>query len=425
MVDVLTRLPLFKLYRMTGWPQMLPLNLTLSPSPKCNSRCLTCNIWMKRENELTIEEWDKVLSSLGQAPYWFTISGGEPLMYPHVVELAELAYKHCKPGIINIPTNAILPIIPERVEKIAKACPESQLIINLSLDGVGAKHDYIRGIPGNFEKFEERLGQLLELKKSLPNLAVGIHSVVSVFSVGHLDELIAYADKSGADQFITEIAEPRVELDTVGLPITPEPADYAAAIDRLIAYVQTKQFKGISRITEAFREEYYKLVKRILEVQDQVIDCYAGWVSAQIYADGTVWPCCVRADRLGNLRDHNYDFREIWFGEKIKEVRRSIAAKECHCPLANASYTNMLHDVPTLARVGKKVLGIGGKGKSAEKPSVPAGAHLMQRPETLVQIRPEALKPLPHPSKPTAGLPGTPTRQAALEEEEVRIAPQG
>ena len=374
MASVLARVPLFKLYRAFGWPKMLPLNLTLSPSPKCNSRCLTCNIWMKREDELTIEEWDKVLASLGHSPYWFTISGGEPLMYPHVVELAQLVYKHCRPGVINIPTNAILPIIPDRVERIARSCPESQLIINLSLDGVGAKHDFIRGIPGNFEKFEERLQQLLALSAQLPNLTVGIHSVISVFSVADLDELIAYADRSGADQFITEIAEPRVELDTVGLPITPSREQYAPAIDRLIAYIESKQFRGMSKVTEALRVEYYKLVKRILDEQDQVIDCYAGWVSAQIYANGTVWPCCVRADDLGNLRDHNYDFKEIWFGEKIKEVRRSIAAKECHCPLANASYTNMLHDLPTLARVGGKVLRPG--GHSAKEPSTPTPPRL-------------------------------------------------
>jgi len=369
MASVLARVPLFKLYRAFGWPKMLPLNLTLSPSPKCNSRCLTCNIWMKREDELTIEEWDKVLASLGHSPYWFTISGGEPLMYPHVVELAQLVYKHCRPGVINIPTNAILPIIPDRVERIARSCPESQLIINLSLDGVGAKHDFIRGIPGNFQKFEERLEQLLASRAQLPNLTVGIHSVISVFSVADLDELIAYADSSGADQFITEIAEPRVELDTVGLPITPSREQYAQAIDRLIAYVESKQFRGMSKITEALRVEYYQLVKRILDEQDQVIDCYAGWVSAQIYANGTVWPCCVRADDLGNLRDHNYDFKEIWFGEKIKAVRRSIAAKECHCPLANASYTNMLHDLPTLARVGGKVLHPGGHSAGAKEPS--------------------------------------------------------
>ena len=362
---MLARVPLLKLYRAVGWPRVLPLNLTLSPSPKCNSRCLTCNIWMKRENELTIDEWDRVLASLGKAPYWFTISGGEPLMYPHVVELAQLVYQHCAPGVMNIPTNAISPIIPERVERIAKACPQSQLIINLSLDGVGAKHDYIRGIPGNFAKFQERLGQLLALRRTLKNLTIGIHSVISVFSVGHLDELMAYADKSGADQFITEIAEPRVELDTVGLPITPKPEDYSKAIDRLIAYVESKQFRGVARITESIRVEYYKLVKRILEEKDQVIDCYAGWVSAQIYADGSVWPCCVRADKIGNLRDHHYDFKEIWFGEKIKQARRSIAAKECHCPLANASYTNILQDIPTLARVGAKVLRPGRKSRPA------------------------------------------------------------
>lgn len=356
MLGVLARIPLFRAYRRFGHPRMLPLNITISPSPKCNSRCLTCNIWMKRENELTLEEWDKVLASLGTAPYWFTISGGEPLMYPGIVELAKLVYQHNRPGIINIPTNAILKSGPQRVEEILKTCPDTQLIINLSLDGVGEKHDLIRGVPGNFAKFEERLAQYFELRDQYPNLTVGIHSVISVFSVSHLDELIEYAETSRADQFITEIAEPRVELDTVGLPITPDAESYGKAIDNLIAYVESKEFDGLARITEAFRVEYYKLVKRILEEQDQVIDCYAGWASTQIYADGNVWPCCIRADNLGNLRDHDYDFKEIWFGDAIREVRRSIAAKECHCPLANASYTNMLLDMPTLARVGTKVI---------------------------------------------------------------------
>ena len=64
----------------------------------------------------------------------------------------------------------------------------------------------------------------------------------------------------------------------------------------------------------------------------------------------------LRAANLGTLRDHDSDFKAIWFGDKIKEVRRSIAAKECYCPLANASYTNMLIDPPTLTRVGLKVI---------------------------------------------------------------------
>ena len=381
MAGVLLRAPLFKLYRRLGWPRMLPLNLTLSPSPKCNSRCLTCNIWMKREHELTLEEWDKVLASLGQTPYWFTISGGEPMMYPHVVELAQSAYERCRPGVINIPTNGILHSIPEKVERIARLCPKSQIIINLSLDGVGQKHDIIRGFPGNFKELEQRLEELLSLRLQLDNLTIGIHSVVSVFNVDHLEEIIAYADQAGADQFITEIAEPRVELDTVGLPITPSAENYAKAIDRLLAYLESKRFTGIARITEALRAEYYQLVKRILEEQDQVIACYAGWVSAHIYADGTVWPCCVRADNLGNLRDHHHDFKEIWFGEKIQEVRASVAAKECHCPLANASYTNMLHDLATLARIAARVLHSGHRSRhiAVDDPRRPPGGPQLAR----------------------------------------------
>lgn len=368
MPGVLARAPLFKAYRRFGWPRMLPINLTLSPSPRCNSRCLTCNIWMKRENEMSLDEWDKVLRSLGKAPYWFTISGGEPFMYHGIVELARMAYEYNRPGIINIPTNSILKTIPEKVQRIAESCPESRLIINLSLDGVGEKHDFIRGVAGNFEKFERTLDALLDLRQGLPNLTLGIHSVVSVFNVEDLDELMAYAGSSGVDQFITEIAEPRVELDTVGLPITPDKQDYAEAIRKLIAHVEKRSYKGVARITEAFRVEYYKFVMRVLDEADQVLPCYAGWASAQIYGDGTVWPCCVRADNLGNLRDHHYDFGEIWFGQAIQEARRSIAAKECHCPLANAAYTTMLHDIPTLAKVGSKLI-LPGEARSPAPPA--------------------------------------------------------
>jgi hypothetical protein len=43
-------------------------------------------------------------------------------MFPDIVELTKLAYKHCQPGIINIPTNAILKSGPERVREILKTC---------------------------------------------------------------------------------------------------------------------------------------------------------------------------------------------------------------------------------------------------------------------------------------------------------------
>jgi MoaA/NifB/PqqE/SkfB family radical SAM enzyme len=354
MIGIAWKIPFFILSRQLGWPKMLPINLTVTPSPRCNSRCKTCNIWQRRDEELTLDEWDRVFASLGQAPFWFTISGGEPFLYHDIVSLCQSAYERCRPGIINIPTNCLLhTVIPGKVEEICRACPDTQIIVNLSLDGVGEKHDQIRGAPGNFERFEQTLHALRAIDR--PNLAVGVHSVISRFNVDDLHELLDYALAAGSDSYITEIAEQRVELGTVGLDITPSAEAYSRAIDQITQRVGQTRFGGISRVTEAFRLEYYKLVKRILVEKKQIIPCFAGWASAHIYSNGDVWACCVRAESLGNLRGAGLDFGRVWSSPEADRMRTSIANKDCHCPLANAGYTNMLMHVPTLLRVGTKV----------------------------------------------------------------------
>jgi len=81
---------------------------------------------------------------------------------------------------------------------------------------------------------------------------------------------------------------------------------------------------------------------------------------------------------MGNLRDHDYNFASVWSTAKGDELRRSIKAGECYCPLANASYTNMLCHPPTLASVGLTVakgaasdMLSGKNGKSARLRSLP------------------------------------------------------
>jgi hypothetical protein len=58
---------------------------------------------------------------------------------------------------------------------------------------------------------------------------------------------------------------------------------------------------------------------------------------------------------MGNLRDHDYDFGSVWRTGKADQLRRSIKAGECYCPLANAAYTNMLTHTPTVTKVAARV----------------------------------------------------------------------
>jgi MoaA/NifB/PqqE/SkfB family radical SAM enzyme len=357
MQKVLTQIPVLQASYVLGKPLALPVNITVSVSYRCNSRCKTCNVWLLPNDDLTVDEWDRSFQSLGHAPYWFTFSGGEPTLRKDLPEMVASAYRHCRPGIINIPTNGIQDkIIPGRVEQILASCPDSEVIINLSLDGVGENHDRVRGVKGNFERAMRTYAGLKDLKTRYPNFTLGVHSVLSNFTIDWFPELCEFVQtEMQPDQYITEIAEERVELDTVGLGITPSVEKYSVAIDTLVASLKDHEAKGLARVTQAFRKQYYEIVKRTLREHRQIIPCAAGVASAQIAPNGDVWTCCIRAESMGNLREHNYNFSEVWNTPRAGELRRSIKAGECYCPLANAAYTNMLLHPPTVAKVVRDV----------------------------------------------------------------------
>jgi MoaA/NifB/PqqE/SkfB family radical SAM enzyme len=221
--------------------------------------------------------------------------------------------------------------------------------------------------------------QLKELQREYTNLTIGVHTVLSSYSVESFPELCEVVQRDlKPDSFITEIAEERVELDTVGLGITPTAESYSVAIDALLESLRDKKLAGVAEVAQAFRREYYELVKRTLREQRQIIPCMAGVASAQIAPNGDVWTCCVRAESMGNLREHGYDFGAVWRTTHADELRRSIKAGECFCPLANAAYTNMLVHAPTVAKVVREVAQsravtfLGGNGHRANRPTAAA-----------------------------------------------------
>ncbi len=357
MLEVLPNIAKTQASYATNKVLVLPMNLTISVSYRCNSRCKTCNVWQRPNDDFTIEEYEKTFESIGRAPYWFTFSGGEPTLRKDLPEMVGAAYRHCRPGIINIPTNGIQDkIIPGRIEKVLQAAPGSDVIINLSLDGVGEKHDAVRGVKGNFERAMRTYAGLKALKARYKNFTLGVHTVVSNFNIDEFDNIRKFVlEELKPDQFISEIAEERVELDTVGMGITPPQEKYSAVIERLQQDIRTENTQGVARITQSFRDRYYDIVKRTLVEKRQIIPCMAGIASTQIAPNGDVWTCCIRAESVANLREHNYDFKSAWTTAKADELRRSIKAGECYCPLANAAYTNMLCHVPTMTSVALEV----------------------------------------------------------------------
>ena len=50
----------------------------------------------------------------------------------------------------------------------------------------------------------------------------------------------------------------------------------------------------------------------------------------------------------------------VWHSKQADEVRASIKAGECACPLANQAYSNILCDTPSLMKAIGNVVRYGG-----------------------------------------------------------------
>ncbi|MEK6916340.1 MAG: radical SAM protein, partial [Nanoarchaeota archaeon] len=116
-----TKILLYKLSRTLGYPLAKPINITLSITNKCYSRCKSCNVWKIYPNapnlmskELKIEEWQKIFQSIGKGPVWFTFTGGETMLREDIDTMVRYIMKYNKPAYINIATSGIY---PEKTEK--------------------------------------------------------------------------------------------------------------------------------------------------------------------------------------------------------------------------------------------------------------------------------------------------------------------
>ena len=334
-----------------------PINLTLSVTNMCQSRCKTCSIWRiymddrsRFSDEMTLNEIERAFESIGEV-YFFNISGGEPFLRRDLPQIVAAAIKYLKPAVIHTPTNALMPrkieeTVVEILEIIRASGREIPFTIKPSFDAVGKKHDEIRGVAGNFDKVLDTLGRLKRLQKTYPNLEVGVGTIISKFNLDHIEETANYARQLNVDSYISEIAEQRTELFNTGQPITPNPFEYEKAIktfNSCLAHGDISDNK-VSAMTLAIRQVYYSYALKIMKEQRQVLPCYAGIANVHISPYGDVWPCCVLGydKSMGNLRDHDYDFNKIWHSETASDVRHHIADGKCHCPLANQAYSNIL-----------------------------------------------------------------------------------
>lgn len=329
----------------------LPDNLTISITRACQSACLTCNCGaetrmglVNTSEELSLDEWLAIVGNIDWKLAFLTISGGEPSMRRNFEAIALAFSEQTRPSFVTIPTNALTPsLVLDKVGRILQKSPERIVWhVNVSVDAIDVMHDYVRGVKGNFQKCMQTLDGLLRLRERYPNLRVGVHTVVSTYTIDHIRQTVDFFRNMPLDNHISEIAEERFELGTVGRDITPY-EEYSSVIPFLKEALGTRR-QGRTR--RSLRCVYYELVAEwTQEPRRQPVHCMAGLASCHITEKGCLTSCCTRwVERgfMGDLRQANYDFKQLWFSQEADKVRESIKRQECACPLASAAYSSLL-----------------------------------------------------------------------------------
>jgi MoaA/NifB/PqqE/SkfB family radical SAM enzyme len=342
-----------------------PVYLVFFITNMCNAKCRHCLLGntvpvSKPRDELSIDEIEKIARSMDDLMFLLP-TGGQPFLRKDIAEIVKIFYKETNVRNVGIPTNGTM---TERtiqfVKEVLKSCPEIDLGIDVSIDGIEERHDDIRQVKGLFEKAVTTYKELRKLERIYPNFNVNIETTVSSYNDDHLLEMYDYFTRElGANTIFT--------LLTRGAP--KEPASKFFNMKRYEEYA-VKMEEGIKERTltgyynfpfcdviNAKRIVRHRLIAKTVKENKYQVPCMAGRLGAAIFANGDVLPCELHTDMvLGNLRDFKYDFKKIWFSKKADEARKWIWDKKCFCTYECFLTLNILFNKRMYPRILKEWL---------------------------------------------------------------------
>ena len=310
---------------------------------RCNATCETCFYWdeLNQQGDLS---WDEVVKLSRTTPQftdlWF--SGGEPTLRKDLPEIIDLFVRNNGVRYINLPTNGLKPNrIYEIAEHALAANPGLELHINIALDGLRESHDFMRGVPGNFERALES-GRLLRKLKPRFGLRL-IVNINTVITRDNLDEILPLAELVRAERIADghyfnlirgEAKDPglkdvqREKLRRIYRELPRIQWDYAEGMfdDRFRPLKWIKKAAYVGTLTFHHRTQFQNLETRT----PWAMPCTAGETSAVIDFDGRVRACELRRP-IGNLRDHDMDFQVFWESSARQKEPPQIQCDQCWC----------------------------------------------------------------------------------------------
>lgn len=313
---------------------IFPEYVTLFVTTRCNFACSHCFYWKHlntEKNELTLGEIGKIAKSMDEFNL-LILTGGEPYLRRDLSDIVQVFYETNNIQNLIIPSNGYLTDkIIEVTEKILKSCPDLHVLVEVSIDDIGKKHDRIRKVNNAFVNAIKTIEKLRLLKRHYGNLSIGTICVFSQLNQNHFGDIYDYIkDKIRPDSITVALIRgcPKKNVKNIDIAKYEEVTKWINR-DFLSKRLGFKfKYSNVSKANTIVMRNL--IAKTYKENKNQII-CQAGTIAATIYPNGDVFPCEILDKKLGNLRNVDYDFGRIWFSENTKEITKWIKDTKCFC----------------------------------------------------------------------------------------------
>ena len=276
---------------------------------RCNAHCVMCNTWCHPSDpadEITAADL-RTLPALDFA----NVTGGEPFLRDDIADIVAVLGQKAKRVVVS--TNGYF---TDRVLALAQRFP--RIGVRVSLEGLPAANDQLRGLP---DGFDHGLRTILRLRAAgLQDIGFGI--TLSDRNADDLMELYELADAMGVE-FATAAIHNSYYFHKFDNAFD-DPERVAGKIEEVARrLLRTRKPKSW------FRAWFNMGLANYVRGEDRLLPC--GVAEDLFFVDpfGEVRPCNAMEETMGSLKQHSFD--EIWASPEAQLVRSHVASCTRNC----------------------------------------------------------------------------------------------
>ncbi|UCC67962.1 MAG: radical SAM protein [Armatimonadota bacterium] len=331
----------FERARLAGYSRFAR-GLTFRLTWACNLRCKMCryaqngNVCASPSDVLPLDAWTSLVDDVSRFRPYISMTGGEPLMYPHT----EALIRHTRERNMRCTLTTNGTLLAKKAPLLMEAPPDMLIV---SLDGPRDVHNTVRGQPKTYERAVEGIAAVRELKhRSKQNApAIVINCAITPHNYEHGAAIVKIARDLQATalncQYQWSLTPDAVSehnaahdgshslsCEEAGAADPPhaDPVQMVEAVRRIRRAAASLRDPLMvtfhPNLTDSEVHEWYSNPRAWVQRRPAV----CAWINTNILPNGDVEPCSGVV--CGNITQAA--FSQIWNGPPYRAFRRRLAA---------------------------------------------------------------------------------------------------